>query len=68
MLGVGGGFGVLFSLNFLFGGLSSLIIIALFICGILGVARNLEKAHNHTQIYAGFILGFLIECGSVLFP
>ena len=67
MLGVGGGFGVLFSLNFLFGGLSSLIIITLIICGILGVARNLEKAHNHTQIYAGFILGFLIECGSVLF-
>jgi len=66
MLGVGGGVGVLFSLNFLFGGLSSVIIIALFICGILGIARNLEKAHNHSQIYAGFILGFLLECISIL--
>ena len=66
MLGVGGGVGVLFSLNFLFGGLSSAIIIAFFICGILGFARTLEKAHNHSQIYAGFILGFLLECISIL--
>lgn len=68
MLGVGGVVGMLFSLNFLFGGLSSAIIIALFICGILGVARNLEKAHNNVQIYTGFILGFIVECGSILLP
>lgn len=67
MLGVGGVFGVLFSLNFLFGGLSLILIGALLTCGILGVSRILEKAHNYTQIYVGFILGFLIESGSVLF-
>lgn len=67
MLGVGGVFGVLFSLNFLFGGLSLILIVALFTCGILAVSRILEKAHSHTQIYVGFIIGFLIECGSVLF-
>ena len=67
MLGVGGVFGVLFSLNFLFGGLSLILIAALFACGALGVSRILENAHNHTQVYVGFIIGFFIECGSVLF-
>lgn len=67
MLGVGGVFGVIFSLNTLFGGLTQVIIISILCSGILGVARINEKAHNHLQIYIGFVIGFLIEVVSVLF-
>lgn len=67
MLGVGGVVGVLFSLNFLFGNLSNLLIVFVLISGTLGYARLKEKAHNTAQIYIGFIIGFLIECSCVLF-
>ena len=67
MLGIGGAVGALFSLNILFGGLLQVLIISVFLSGILGVARLNEKAHNHAQIYTGFLLGFLIEATSILF-
>ena len=66
MLGIGGVIGVLISLNILFGGMGKAIIIAILFAGILGVARLHEKAHNHTQIYAGLILGCLIEVCAIL--
>ena len=67
MLGIGGIVGVLFSLNILFGGLLQLIILSVLFAGVLGVARLNEKAHNHAQIYTGFLVGFLIEAASILF-
>jgi len=66
MLGVGGVSGLLFSLNLLFGGLLPILVLSIFLSGILGVARINENAHNHTQIYTGFLLGFLIESFGVL--
>jgi hypothetical protein len=67
LLGLGGVVGVLFSLNILFGGLLQIIILFVLFSGILGIARIHEKAHNHSQIYVGFLLGFLVEAGSILF-
>jgi hypothetical protein len=67
LLAWGGVVGVLFSLNILFGGLLQIIIILVLFSGILGVARIHEKAHNNSQVYVGFLLGFLVEAGSVLF-
>ena len=61
MLGVGGVFGVLFSLNFLYGGLLNILIVFIFIAGLLGVARIQEKAHNNIQVYSGFIIGGFVE-------
>ena len=66
MLGIGGVIGVLFSLNVLFGGILQIIIISVLFAGVLGVARINEKAHNETQVYAGFLIGFFIEVSSVL--
>jgi hypothetical protein len=66
MLGIGGAVGVLFGLNILFGGLLQIIILFILLSGALGVARLNQKAHNHNQIYTGFLIGFLIEAGSVL--
>ena len=67
MLGIGGIFGVLFSLNILFGGLLQIIILFVLLAGVLGVARINEKAHNHAQIYTGFLVGFFIEAAGILF-
>jgi len=67
MLGIGGAVGVLFGLNILFGGLLQILTLFLLFSGVLGVARLNEKAHNHNQIYAGFLIGFLIETTSILF-
>jgi len=66
MLGVGGVIGVLFSLNILFGNLSNLLIIFILTSGLLGYARLKEKAHSATQVYLGFLIGFLIEFFCVL--
>ena len=66
MLGVGGVVGVLFSLNILFGNLSNLLIIFILTSGLLGYARLKEKAHSSTQVYLGFLIGFLIEFFCVL--
>ena len=66
MLGVGGGTGALIGIHFLYGGLSQLIILAILISGILGIARINEKAHNHAQIYVGFLVGLFIQLSAVL--
>jgi len=66
MLAIGGVVGVLFSLNILFGDLLEIIILSVVFAGILGFARLNEKAHNHAQIYTGFLVGFLIEAGGIL--
>ncbi len=67
MLGIGGGVGVLFGLNILFGGLLKAVSVFILLAGILGVIRLNQKAHNHSQVYAGFLIGFLIEASSILF-
>ena len=67
MLGIGGVVGVLFSLNIWFGNLSNLLIVFILTSGLLGYARLKEKAHNATQVYLGFLIGFLIEFFCVLF-
>jgi len=66
MLGVGGVTGALISIHFLCGGFSQLIILAILLSGILGIARINEKAHNHTQIYVGFLAGLFIQLSAVL--
>jgi hypothetical protein len=66
MLAIGGLTGVIFSINILFGGLTLVAILCILFAGILGVARLNEKAHNHAQVYIGFLVGFMIEAGGVL--
>ena len=66
MLGIGGLFGILISLNLLFGGMEKIIILTLLISGILGISRIKEKAHSYKQIYSGFILGASVEIIAML--
>jgi hypothetical protein len=48
------------------GGVLYLLLIFIFFSGILGVARMTQKAHNHTQIYVGFLLGVSVELITLL--
>lgn len=66
MLGIGGCVGVVFSLNIIFGNLIYETIISILLAGILGFARLKLNAHNNTQVYIGFLIGFFIECGGIL--
>ena len=66
MLAIGGVFGILIGLNIIFGGLNKYIIIVLVLSGLLGTARIYENAHNHAQIYIGFILGVTTGMSSIL--
>lgn len=62
MIGIGGLVGTFFGLStFLLIDLRFAIIIFLMISGLLGVARLTVGVHNPSQIYAGFLAGFLCE-------
>lgn len=64
MIGIGGLIGVLFALGF-FMQISIFMVLSfsLFIAGIIGFARLALNAHNQSQVYIGFFMGFLIQFG-----
>ncbi len=61
MLGMGGVLAVLVGASVLYETRPVLIIFLIFLSGVLGSARLYENAHSSTQIYSGFIVGFLIQ-------
>jgi hypothetical protein len=62
MVGIGGLIGTFFGLSaFLLVDLRMMIIACLLIAGFLGVARLTLGAHRPSQIYVGFLAGFLCE-------
>ena len=65
MLAIGGLTGAITGASFLLQEGSQLILFLILISGVLGVSRLNEKAHNHAQIYTGFLIGFIIECAGV---
>jgi len=66
LLGIGGVVGVFIALQLITGGVLYLLIIFILLSGILGVARIKQKAHNHTQVYMGFLLGMSVEVITLL--
>ena len=62
MIGIGALVGTFFGLSsFLLVDLLIAIIVFLLIAGLLGTARLTLNSHRPSQIYAGFILGFVCE-------
>lgn len=67
MIGAGGYAGMLFALSQILGApLLYLILFAVVVSGILGFARLSLNAHSPTQVYAGFLIGFLTEWWLIL--
>ena len=66
LLGIGGVGGVFIALQIIQGGVLYLLLLFILFSGILGVARIDQKAHNHAQVYVGFLLGVCIELATLL--
>jgi len=66
LLAIGGVVGVFIALQLMEGGVLYLLLIFILLSGILGVARIRQKAHNHTQVYMGFLLGVGVELITLL--
>ena len=66
LLGIGGLVGVFIALQIMYGGVMNLLLLFILLSGILGVARIDQKAHNHAQVYVGFLLGVSIELVALL--
>lgn len=61
MIGIGGLLGLISALSFIFYvNIHSLLILAIFITGLVGSARLYLKAHTQSQVYAGFMLGYVV--------
>ena len=62
MLGVGGVIGAMIGLSQRFQFNHFYIIIVLFfVAGLIGYARLKTNSHNYRQVYAGFVLGIMVE-------
>ena len=62
MLGIGGVIGAMIGLSQRFQFNHFYLILALFVvAGLIGFARLKTNSHNYRQVYAGFVLGVIVE-------
>ncbi len=67
MIGIGGLIGLLSALGHLYGmNVNWILMLAVFIAGIIGTARLYLNEHNATQIYSGFMLGYIVNFGIIV--
>ena len=66
LLAMGGVVGIFIALQLIEGGVMYLLLFFILLSGILGIARIAQKAHNHTQVYVGFLLGVSVELITLL--
>jgi membrane-associated phospholipid phosphatase len=62
MIGIGGFIGLLFSLlkiTHIYNEL--LFVLAVAVAGVVAYSRLLLQAHSQSQVYAGFLLGFIVS-------
>ena len=68
MAGIGGLTGLLVAMSVrLAVGLNLFLIVLILFAGLLGTVRLLLNEHNPAQVYAGYLLGFAVICGGLLF-
>jgi len=64
MVGIGGLFGVLVSLSYLIKFDMTVFYIAVIIlAGLIGMSRLYLEEHRPSQLYTGFLLGFIMQAG-----
>jgi len=67
MIGIGGFIGLLSVLGVLYQSqLNGLLMLSILMAGLIGSARLYLEEHNPSQIYSGFMLGFIITSGLML--
>lgn len=67
MIGIGGLIGLISAMSFLYQtGIEFILMASILIAGLTGTARLYLKEHSQTQIYSGFLLGFILTFGIVV--
>ena len=67
-IGIGGTAGVVLGIMYRLNlDMEMVFVFTLFLAGIIGFARLKLNAHSPAQVYAGFLLGFVVELGLMLF-
>jgi len=67
MIGIGGFIGLLSALAILYNiHLNNLLMMSIFLAGLIGSVRLYLEEHDPTQIYAGFMIGFMVTSGVML--
>lgn len=61
MLGIGGATGICIAINYIYGGMYYWSLLFFLLSGLLGYSRLNEEAHNHLQIYSGYLLGVFFQ-------
>ena len=68
MAGIGGLCALIFTFSIRFStSLRSMFMLAILTAGFVAVSRLKLKAHNSTQIYSGFLLGFAVVLAVILY-
>ena len=67
MLGLGGVTGMVLGVHFLIDSNIPILMLLLILSGMLGSARLYLRAHNHSQVYVGFLLGCMFEFTGLFF-
>lgn len=68
MIAIGGLTGLISSFGFLFQlNISLVLMVLILIAGITGTARLHLRTHNQAQIYSGFMLGFVLSFGVLVY-
>ncbi len=68
MIGIGGLIGLLSAISHLFGlYVNWILMLAVLIAGIIGTTRLYLEEHNPSQIYTGFIMGYVINFSVIVF-
>ena len=66
LLGIGGVVGIFIALQIIHGDFLYLMLLFILLSGLLGVSRIKQQAHNHAQVYAGFLIGLNVELITIL--
>ena len=67
MVGIGGIIGLLSAITHLFGiPTNQFLMLAILLAGIIGTARLYLNEHTSTQIYSGFMMGYVINFGIIV--
>lgn len=68
MIGIGGILGLLSSFSYLFQqDITAVLMLVIVITGAIGTARLYLKSHNQAQVYSGFMVGFVLSFGVIVF-
>jgi membrane-associated phospholipid phosphatase len=67
MVGIGGIIGLLSAITHLFGiPTNHFLMLAILVAGIIGTSRLYLNEHTSTQIYSGFMMGYVINFGIIV--